>query len=122
MSARTIRKPSWRKRTYSSTVTTRATYGSLHASAMARMCALLSQIDLLGGLRPLRVSAGEVVYPPGGRLGPRWQHDAQLVLVHTGSARISVDDAEPTLHRAESVALLLPGHRERFEFDRAVET
>jgi AraC-like DNA-binding protein len=69
---------------------------------------LLSEIDL--------VSAGDVVYPPGGRLGPRWQHDVQLVLVHTGSARISVDGAEPTVHPAGSVALLLPGHRERFEF------
>jgi AraC-like DNA-binding protein len=44
------------------------------------------------------------------------------VLVHTGSAWISIDDAEPSVHRAESVALLLPGHRERFEFDRRSET
>lgn len=66
----------------------------------------------------MRVSAGEVVYPPGGTLGPRWQHDVQLVLVHTGSARITIDDGPPALHRAEAVALLLPGHREWFEFDR----
>jgi AraC-like DNA-binding protein len=83
---------------------------------------LLSEIDPFPGVRPVRVSAGEVVYPPGGRLGPRWQHDLQLVLIHTGSARIAIDDGEPTVHRAESVALLLPGHRERFEFDRANET
>src|SRR5688572_11100939 len=89
---------------------------------MARICTLLPEIDLLAGLRPLRVSAGEVVYPPGGTLGPRWQHDVQLVLVHRGSARISIDDGPPALHRAESVALLLPGHRERFEFDRRGET
>jgi AraC-like DNA-binding protein len=89
---------------------------------MATMSMLLSEIDLLGLPRPVRANAGEVTYPPGGRLGPRWQHDAQLVLVHTGSARISVDDGEPTLHRAESVALLLPGHRERFEFDAREET
>ena len=50
---------------------------------MARMRMLLSQID--------QVSAGEVVYPPGGRLGPRWQRDVQLVLVHAGSAWITVD-------------------------------
>jgi AraC-like DNA-binding protein len=89
---------------------------------MATICTLLPEIDLLAGLRPLRVSAGEVVYPAGGTLGPRWQHDVQLVLVHTGSARISIDDGPPALHRAESVALLLPGHRERFEFDRSGET
>jgi AraC-like DNA-binding protein len=86
------------------------------------MCALLSEIDLSGGIRPVRVSAGEVVYPPEGRLGPRWQHDIELVLVHTGSARIAVDEALPLLLRPESVALLLPGHRESFDFDAHEET
>jgi AraC-like DNA-binding protein len=75
---------------------------------MARMRVLLSEID--------QVSAGDVAYPPGGRLGPRWQRDFQLVLVHEGSARISVDGvARPPL-RAGSVGLLLPGHREQFAF------
>jgi AraC-like DNA-binding protein/quercetin dioxygenase-like cupin family protein len=78
---------------------------------MARMRVLLSEID------PARVSVGEVVYPPGGRLGPRRQDDTQLVLVHTGSARIAIDDASPATHRAGTVALLLPGHREHFAFD-----
>jgi AraC-like DNA-binding protein len=86
------------------------------------MCALLSEIDLLDGLRPVRVSAGDVVYPPGGTLGPRWQHDVQLVLLHTGSARISIDGGVPSLHGADAVVLLLPGHRERFEFDPTNET
>jgi AraC-like DNA-binding protein len=89
---------------------------------MARICTLLSEIDLLAGLRPVRVSAGEVVYPPGGTLGPRWQHDVQLVLLHTGSARISVDEGTPSLHGGDAVVLLLPGHRERFEFDPTNET
>ena len=86
------------------------------------MCALLSRIDLAAGLRPVRVSAGEVVYPPGGRLGPRWQHDIELVLVHSGSARIEVDDEPPLLLRPDWLALLLPGHRESFEFDPREET
>jgi AraC-like DNA-binding protein len=38
------------------------------------------------------------------------------VLVHTGSARITIDDEPPTMHEAGTVALLLPGHRERFAF------
>jgi AraC-like DNA-binding protein len=75
---------------------------------MARMSVLLSDVDL--------VSVGEVVYPPGGRLGPRWQQDVQLVLVHTGSARIALDDAPPATVSAGWVRLLLPGHRERFAF------
>jgi AraC-like DNA-binding protein len=83
---------------------------------------MLSEIDPAGGLGPVRISAGEVVYPPRGRLGPRWQHDIELVLVHTGSARIRVDDEPPVVVRPESVALLLPGHRESFEFDTREET
>ena len=80
---------------------------------MARIRVLLSQID--------QVSAGEVVYPPGGRLGPRWQRDVQLVLVHEGSARIAVDGGHRATLGAGGVGLLLPGHREQFAFadDRA---
>jgi len=77
---------------------------------MARMRLLLSEID------PGRVSVGEVVYPPGGTLGPRRQDDVELVLVHTGRARITIDDGEPATHEAGTVALLLPGHRESFAF------
>jgi AraC-like DNA-binding protein len=89
---------------------------------MARMRLLLSEIDLDAAMRPVRVSAGEVVYPPGGRLGPRRQHDVQLVLVHTGSARITIDDAAAATHGEGSVALLLPGHREHFAFADDVPT
>ncbi len=89
---------------------------------MATMHALLSEVDPTRGLRPLRVSAGEVTYPPRGRLGPRWQHDIELVLLHSGSARITLDDREPVTLRPASVALLLPGHRESFEFDPYEET
>jgi AraC-like DNA-binding protein len=81
---------------------------------MARMCVLLSEVDL--------VSAGDVVYPPGGRLGPRWQRDVQLVLVHEGSARVWVDGAGPLSIPAGCVGLLLPGHREEFAFDDEVPT
>jgi AraC-like DNA-binding protein len=81
------------------------------------MCALLSQIDSRA-----RVSVGEVVYPPAGRLGPRWQHDVELVLLHAGSARIAVDDDPPFVLLPGFVALLLPGHRELFEFDAREDT
>lgn len=75
---------------------------------MATMDILLSQIDL--------VSAGEVSYPPGGRLGPRWQHDVELVLVHSGSAQVFVDERPSLDLGPDTVGLLLPGHHERFEF------
>jgi AraC family transcriptional regulator of arabinose operon len=77
---------------------------------------LLSEID------PDRISVGEVTYPPGGRLGPRRQDDVQLVLVHSGSARIAIDGGAPATYHAGSVALLLPGHREEFAFADDVAT
>ena len=73
---------------------------------------MLSKID---------VSVGTVTYPPGGTLGPRRQHDVQLVLVHGGSAVVWVDE-QPRRLGAGEVGLLLPGHRERFAFDPAVAT
>jgi AraC-like DNA-binding protein len=85
---------------------------------MATICTLLSQIDL----RRVRVSVGEVEYPPAGGLGPRWQHDVELVLLHAGSARIAIDDDPPFLLLPGYVALLLPGHRELFEFDAREDT
>jgi AraC-like DNA-binding protein len=75
---------------------------------MATMHTLLSEID---------VSVGEVTYPPGGRLGPRFQTDLQLVLVLSGDAAITIDDNPPYGVDAGHVALLLPGHRETFSFD-----
>jgi AraC-like DNA-binding protein len=71
---------------------------------------------LLSGIDPEQVSVGEVVYPPGGRLGPRWQRDLQLVLVHSGSATVAVDGGQPATHGPGTVRLLLPGHREQFAF------
>jgi AraC-like DNA-binding protein len=68
------------------------------------------------------VSAGTVTYPPGGTLGPRRQLDVQLVLVHTGSATVWVDDDPPRRVEAGEVGLLLPGRRERFAFDREAAT
>jgi AraC-like DNA-binding protein len=81
---------------------------------MARMRVFLSEID--------HVSVGEVVYPPGGRLGPRWQRDVQLVLVHEGSARVTVDGEPRATLIAGSAGLLLPAHREEFEFAREAPT
>jgi AraC-like DNA-binding protein len=74
---------------------------------MAKMRGLLSESDL---------SVGEVTYPPGGRLGPRRQRHVQLVLVHAGCARITVDGAERAALEAGTVGLLLPGHTEAFAF------
>jgi AraC-like DNA-binding protein len=82
---------------------------------------ILSLVDVEMELRPARVSVGTVTYPPGGTLGPRTQADLQLVLVHAGSAQVWIDEV-PRRLTAWQVGLLLPGHRERFEFDALVAT
>ncbi len=65
--------------------------------------------------------AGSVVYPPGGKFGPRVQQDIQLVLLYTGDMRVTIDDRE--LHVLPGhVALLKPGHEEMFTFSRMEET
>ena len=81
----------------------------------------LSEIDVIPDLLPTRVSVGTVTYPPGGTLGPRRQRDVQLVLVHAGSARVTVNGREHRIAVGE-VGLLLPGHRERFAFDPDLAT
>jgi AraC family transcriptional regulator len=73
-------------------------------------------------LWPSEVSVGEVTYPPRGRLGPRRQHDVQLMLVHEGSVTVAVDGRTRPVQRAGSVSLLLPGHSETFAFDTARPT
>ncbi|WP_135554650.1 helix-turn-helix transcriptional regulator [Paenibacillus cymbidii] len=59
--------------------------------------------------------AGAVEYRPGGTFGPRVQVHIQLVLVHTGRAKIWVNDTSYIVPQGH-VALLLPGATERFEF------
>jgi AraC-like DNA-binding protein len=70
---------------------------------------------------PESVKAGEVTYPPGGTLGPRRQRDVQLVVLHSGSMTVWVDGAARQAG-PRTVSLLLPGHEERFAFDRTLPT
>jgi AraC-like DNA-binding protein len=60
-------------------------------------------------------NAGVVTYPPRATLGPRLQPAYQLVLVHTGSARVTVNGL-PREIPAGHVGLLLPGTTEIFAF------
>ncbi len=80
------------------------------------MAPLVKNISLIntGGPRP-EVVFGDVWYAPGGALGPRVQADFQLVVVLLGEARARVGD-ETHLIPPGSVALLHPGHTERFRF------
>lgn len=65
--------------------------------------------------------AGSIVYPPGGRYGPRIQQDIQLVLLYTGEMNVTIDGR--LLHVQPGHAVLLkPGHEETFIFSKTEET
>jgi AraC-like DNA-binding protein len=68
-----------------------------------------------------RVVIGDVLYAKGGSFGPRQQADYQLVVIHSGSLTLALDDE--VLEVPENHAILLsPGHREHFYFARDRET
>lgn len=66
-------------------------------------------------------NTGFVVYPPGATFGPRLQPDYQLVLVHAGAARVTVDGAGRDI-ASGYVGLLRPGHEETYAFGYDGET
>jgi AraC-like DNA-binding protein len=78
---------------------------------------VLSEIDLLSILQRTPTHIGESVYPPGGHFGPAWQRHLELVLIHTGSARLWVDDEPPVTIPAGWLALQLPHHTVHYRFD-----
>lgn len=63
---------------------------------------------------------GIVTYRRGGRFGPRWQPNCQLVILHRGGVKIRVDGKSLVLKAGMGV-LLAPGHVEEFQFSRDVE-
>jgi len=81
-------------------------------------------LDQGQALAPVRLSlpsAGVVTYPPRSTFGPRAQPDYQLVLVHTGSARVAVDGVARDIPPGH-VGLLLPGATEFFTWAHDRET
>ena len=64
---------------------------------------------------------GEVVYPPGGTFGPRFQSSFQLVLMHSGHVTVWIDGQE-LVAAANTVFILFPDHEERFVFAPECET
>jgi AraC-like DNA-binding protein len=72
-------------------------------------------------VRVAQVSFGEVTYPRGSTFGPRVQRSVQLVFVHDGAARVTVD-GEELFVAGGSAALFLPGRVEHFRFSPAGET
>ncbi len=72
-------------------------------------------IDGLGLDKPRSVTFGEVVYEPGGSLGPRIQADVQFVILTAGSLVVTVNDVAHKMAPGQ-VCCLLPGGVEHFAF------
>jgi AraC-like DNA-binding protein len=70
---------------------------------------------------PNSVFVGDVTYSPNSTLGPRIQLNIQLVFLQAGSMTIWIDEQQHTI-QARTVMLLLPSHREYFEFDKHHQT
>lgn len=81
----------------------------------------MTQLSNRTSLWPEYVKIGEIVYPPGGTLGPRIQSTIELVMIHAGEMTVWVDDV-PYHAEAETVTLLFPGHVERFVFSKRKNT
>lgn len=67
------------------------------------------------------VTSGSIVYPPGGRFGPRIQQDFQLVMLYTGEMTVTIDGRVLHVQPGHTV-LFKPGHEESFIFSRTEET
>ena len=66
-------------------------------------------------------AADSIVYPPGGRFGPRVQQDIQLVMLYTGEMNVTVDGRMISVSPGH-VIMLKPGCEESFTFSRTEET
>lgn len=65
--------------------------------------------------------AGSIVYPPGGRFGPRIQQDIQLVMLYTGEMNVSIDGRHVRVLPGQ-LMLLKPGHEETFIFSKTEQS
>ncbi|MDD4869685.1 MAG: AraC family transcriptional regulator [Kiritimatiellae bacterium] len=72
-------------------------------------------------IRTPNVTFGEVRYKPGGFVGPRIQRNYQLVILHSGSCQVTVDESQHNLTPGW-VSLYTPKHREYFLFSMDAET
>ncbi|MEC0089608.1 helix-turn-helix domain-containing protein [Paenibacillus macquariensis] len=65
--------------------------------------------------------AGSIVYPPGGRFGPRIQQDVQIVMLYTGEMNVTIDGRHIQVLPGQLI-LLKPGHEETFIFSKTEQS
>ena len=64
---------------------------------------------------------GEVLYEPGGRCGPRRQRDFELIFIHSGEGRVTLDNVVRPM-KTGTVSLFLPGSHDYFQYAPDRET
>ena len=90
---------------------------------MAAMDGSVSEIDdRARRMRIAHATAHEIVQPAGSRIGPRRQHEIHLILIHSGSIRLVVDEQPARDVAAGQLCLLLPGHTNEIVVDDAADT
>ncbi len=70
---------------------------------------------------PVEVTCGDVVYSPGGTLGPRQQFYVQFVILHFGEMTIWIDGQRHSVPE-NHIQLLLPEHEEYYRFAKHEQT
>ncbi|WP_164888710.1 MULTISPECIES: AraC family transcriptional regulator [Paenarthrobacter] len=81
------------------------------------MSQIVSEIDIESRrLRIINAVVASVDQPPGSQVGPRLQRHVQMLLIHSGSMKVVIDERPPYEVHAGHMCILLPGHREEISF------
>lgn len=84
---------------------------------MDEMSQIVSEIDIESRrLRIINAVVASVDQPPGSQVGPRLQRHVQMLLIHSGSMKVVIDERPPYEVHAGHMCILLPGHREEISF------
>jgi AraC family transcriptional regulator of arabinose operon len=73
-------------------------------------------------MRVVDATVREIIQPAGSKIGPRQQEEIQLMLLHSGSMQLRVDERPIRPVPAGQICLLLPGHVEEISFASGVDT
>ncbi|HNX34983.1 MAG TPA: AraC family transcriptional regulator [Kiritimatiellia bacterium] len=73
-------------------------------------------------VRSPRAIFGQIRYLPGGYVGPRVQRDYEIILMHSGSCTVRVDDGANRPLAVGLAYLFRPGHQEHFLYDSRIHS
>jgi len=70
---------------------------------------------------PDYVKVGEIIYPPGGTLGPRVQPTIEFIIIYEGEMNVFVNNIN-YFADSNSITIMLPGYREFYRFSKNSQT